>query len=91
MVDDLMTPEQRRERHRAWLASFGFSERDWARIKAHAATVTPNNIPAAIDDLDAPWRVGAAWAAERRWSSGLLLGVWQGKALLAWPHQTRRL
>lgn len=79
-----MTPEQRSERHKAWLESFGFTERDWARIKAHAEIVTPNYIPKALDDLDAPFRVGAVPAADRRWSGGDLLGVYKGKALLYW-------
>lgn len=85
-----MTPEQRRARHAAWLAAFGFSARDWARIKAHAEGVTPHHSPKALDDLDAPYRVGAVVASDRRWSSGELLGVYRGKALLAWPQPRRR-
>lgn len=80
-----MSPEQRAERHRAWLAGFGFSERDWRRMKALAEVVTDHYIPAAMDDLDAPWRVQAVPADTRRWSGGQLLGVHKGKALLCWP------
>ncbi len=44
----------RQAAHRAFLASFGFTARDWRRIKAHALSITENHMPAALDDLDAP-------------------------------------
>ena len=81
-----MTPEQRADRHRAWLKTFGFTSRDWARIKGHAMLTDVNNQPPALDDLDAPYRVGAVLAQVRRHSSGVLLGVYKGRALLAWPQ-----
>lgn len=85
-MDNLMTPEQRAERHRAWLKTFGFTDRDWQRIRVHAMLTDASNQPAALDDLDAPYRVGAVMAEKRRHSSGALLGVYRGRAILAWPQ-----
>lgn len=72
--------------HRAWLETFAFTELDWFRIKRHALTVAPNYQPAALDDLDAPYRVGACPVTTRRHASGVLLGVYEGRAILAWPQ-----
>ena len=72
--------------HRAWLADFGFTADDWARIKSHALLTTGTAEPAALDDLEAPYRVGARLVETRRWSSGVLLGVYEGRAILAWPQ-----
>lgn len=96
-MDDLMSPEERRRRHRAWLESFGFSAADWRRIRLLAEGASPNYVPAALDDLSVPWRVGATMAADRRWSAGELLGVIEAPAgrvaVLAWamtePERSR--
>lgn len=71
--------------YRKWLDAFGFTPRDWDRIRASATVLSANYCPAAIPDLDAPWRVGACWPDQRRHNSGLYIGMYEGRALLAWP------
>lgn len=70
---------------REFLRSFGFSRRDLVRIKRMAEATTSNSIPAALNDLDVPYRVGAVMPADRRHSSGEELGEWAGRTLLYWP------
>lgn len=70
--------------HALFLRSFGFSKRDVVRIKAMAETVTRNYTPAALNDLDVPYRVGACVDGEERRHSGEVLGVWAGRKLLYW-------
>lgn len=84
-----MTDAQKRERHRRWLESLGFSAEDWRRIKNLAADVTPNYCPAALDDLSVPIRVGACRPNDRTRTTGRLLGSWRGVALLYWPMTER--
>ncbi|MFN4176408.1 hypothetical protein [Phenylobacterium sp.] len=94
-MDDLITPEERRRRHAAWLDGFGFSDRDRLRIRDFAEQVTPHLNPAALDDLSVPIRVGGCMADSVRHSNGDLLGVVQtrhGKvALLYWRMGNREL
>jgi hypothetical protein len=68
----------------AFLRSFGFSKRDVLRIRAMAETATPHYTPVAMNDLDAPFRVGACIAGDERHSSGQILGLWKGRTLLWW-------
>ena len=68
-----------------FLKGFGFSRRDIVRIKAMAEATTGNSIPAALNDLDVPYRVGAVIPQDRRHSSGEDLGAWAGRTLLYWP------
>lgn len=79
-MDNLESAEQRRERHAAWVASFGFSEADKRRIRLLADEVTENFSPPALDDLSVPVRVGACPADTRRWMGGELLGVVTNRA-----------
>ena len=72
-------------RRQAFLRGFGFSRRDIVRIKALAEATTGNGIPAALNDLDVPYRVGAVMPQDRRHSSGEELGEWAGRSLLYWP------
>lgn len=72
------------EEHRAFLLGFGFSRRDIVRIKAVAEATTAHYSPAALNDLDVPFRVGACWPGEERHSSGRRLGEWAGRTLLYW-------
>lgn len=69
---------------RAFLKSFGFTRRDIRRIQAMAETVEPGFAPAALDDLDVPFRVGAIWPGQESRSSGKYLGEWKGRTLLFW-------
>jgi hypothetical protein len=70
--------------HREFVLSFGFTKRDATRIKAMAERTTSGSLPVALNDLDVPYRVGACMLGEERHSSGLVLGEWQGRALLYW-------
>lgn len=72
--------DERREFFRA----FGFSKRDLVRIRAMAETTTANYTPAALNDLDVPFRVGAVWPGSKGGSSGKVLGEWAGRTLLYW-------
>jgi hypothetical protein len=77
-----MTPER-------WLAirrHYGITDRDWARIKALTDQVTPLYVPAALDDLDAPYRVGAVRKEDRSRFSGEPIGVFNGCAILVWAR-----
>lgn len=76
--------DDRRDRHRRWLAGFGFTERDWVRIKRLAETPSAA-IGAALDDLDVPYRVATCEPGWETRFSGVLLGSWRGRPLLAWP------
>jgi hypothetical protein len=71
--------------YKKWLDAFGFTERDWDRIKHNAMVLSRYYSPPAIPDLDARWRVGACWPETRRHSGGLYIGMYEGRALLAWP------
>ena len=79
---------ERRVRHRRWLEGFGFTARDWARIKGLAETPT-DAVGQGLDDLDAPYRVVACAPGWERRFSGVLLGSWHVQALLAWPLSER--
>jgi len=70
---------------RRFLKSFGFTRRDVRRIQAMAETCSVGFEPAALDDLDVPYRVGACLPAAEGYSSGKLLGEWKGRSLLWWP------
>ena len=69
---------------RAFLLGFGFTKRDIVRIRAMAEATTINYTPAALNDLDVPFRIGAAWPGTERHSSGQVLGEWAGRTLLYW-------
>lgn len=93
-MDNLPSPEQRREQHRAWLESWGFSDEDWRRIKLHAGDVTRHLSPPALVDLSRPVRVMAVLADDRRHYGGQVLGVVNDApagrvVLLAWPMTSR--
>lgn len=83
-MDDLMSPAERRRRHQAWIASWGFTPRDLQRIKHLAEEATDTYTPDALVDLDVPVRVIAVRPDEVKRMSGTLLGVHKGRALLAW-------
>jgi hypothetical protein len=71
-------------------ADKGFTERDWRRIKALALSVTDNHMPAALDDLDAPYRVGACTPEWESRFSGRKIATFRGMVILAWPKEGRR-
>ena len=86
---DTVRPAADRLRHdrdrRAFLIGFGFTKRDIVRIKALAETAAANFTPAALNDLDVPFRIGAIWPGMERHSSSRVLGEWAGRTLLfAW-------
>lgn len=62
--------------------TMGLTRRDVARIKAMAEAVTENYTPAALADLDAPWRVCALPRGENK-GSGEVFGEWAGRVLVA--------
>ena len=72
---------------RAFLNGFGFTKRDVRRIRAmaDAASAEGRGDPAALDDLDVPYRVGCCYPGRESYSSGRLLGEWAGRTLLWWP------
>jgi hypothetical protein len=70
---------------RAFLLGFGFTKRDITRIKAMAEATTQNYAPRPLNDLDVPYRVGAAWPGTDLRTSGERLGHWSGRVLLYWP------
>lgn len=73
--------------------TFGFTRRDVARIKAQAeavAAIAGLDTPAALADLDAPWRVLAVKPAEASRFSGEPFGTWAGMTLLVWPRRPPR-
>ena len=80
----LRTGYQHAADRRAFLLGFGFTKRDIVRIRAMAETTTANYAPAALNDLDVPFRIGAAWPGTERHSSGQVLGEWKGRVLLYW-------
>lgn len=90
-MDELISPAERRRRHAAWLESFGFSDEDRRRIRELVADTNPNYSPAGLGDLSVPYRVGACMAAGARHTSGQLLGVIDGRAVLAWKLVGREL
>jgi hypothetical protein len=76
---------ERAERHKRWIAEL--SDRDWTRIRALARQVTPEYVPARLDDLDARGlAVGVAWAGAETRTSGERIGsLRDGKvAVLVW-------
>jgi hypothetical protein len=83
-MDELMTPEERAARHRAWLKSFGFTSADWAKIKAQAERVAGGASEASLNDLDAPIRVMAVRKTERHRPNGDVLGAYLDCVLLFW-------
>lgn len=69
--------QRRRERHARWIASL--SDRDWERLAVLVDQVDGASGPAALNDLDAPIRVGAAHPDEAGRFSGegpLPEGTW---------------
>lgn len=74
--------------HRQFLRSFGFTRRDIVRIK-QLAEATERDAPAALDNLDVPFRVGACMPGQEWTSSGQRLGEWAGRTLLWWPMNER--
>lgn len=66
------------------LASLGFSERDVERIKRLSEEVTELHVPAALEDLDAPFRVSVVLASDRRLYSGRMVKKIGDKVVLVW-------
>lgn len=84
LMDNLMTPEERAARHRAWLNTFGLTNADWAKIKAQAERVADGANEASLTDLDAPFRVLAVRKTERHRPNGDVLGSYEDCILLFW-------
>jgi hypothetical protein len=85
----LLSGQQADEVRRTFLKSFGFTKRDVRRIQAMAETVEHGYAPAALADLDVPYRVGACMAGEETRTSGKYLGEWAGRTLLWWEMNER--
>lgn len=66
------------------LASLGFSERDIERVKRLSEEVTELHVPAALEELDAPFRVSVVLASDRRLYSGRMVGRIGDKVVLVW-------
>lgn len=83
------TKEERRawrnERNRRWISQI--SDRDWERIDALIDQVTPHYNPAALDDLDAPIRIGVAPEQDALRYSGEVFGRMRGCVLMGWPKR----
>lgn len=77
------------EAKRQFLKSFGFTKRDVRRIQAIAEATEPGDQPAALADLDVPYRVGACMPGHEGYQSGRVLGEWAGRTLLWWPMNKR--
>ena len=60
------------------------SDRDIARIRAMALSVTPTHQPDVLDDLDAPIRVGACLPGQEAHAGALVVIPWQGRMILGW-------
>lgn len=71
-------------RQRKWIGQL--SDRDWARLMIHADEVKDGFSPAALDDLDAPFRVAACLPGDERGCSGVMFGRLRGRALVAFPR-----
>jgi hypothetical protein len=69
--------------------TFGFTRRDVARIKALAESVTDLDVPAALADLDAPYRVQALPQEMAGRSNGTPFGAWAGRVLVYWVREGR--
>jgi hypothetical protein len=67
----------------------GVGPRDVERILRFAETCGTRNHPAALNDLDCPYRVGAAQATDARSFSGTLIGHYLSRAVLWWPKYGR--
>lgn len=76
---------------RQFLKSFGFTPRDIRRIQALAEATTGGEVPAALNDLDVPFRVGACMPGMEGYSTGKVLGEWAGRALLFWEMNGREV
>ena len=77
------------EAKRQFLKSFGFTKRDVRRIQALAEATSSGAQPAALADLDVPYRVGACMPGHEGYVSGQILGEWAGRTLLWWPMNDR--
>lgn len=80
------------------LSSFGFTPRDWSRIRERADALnaeleergTVAVIPARFEDLDADWHVSVVPAeGSDRWS-GRRIGRMGACAVLIWPKEAGR-
>lgn len=74
---------------RQFLASFKFTKRDVKRIQLMAESCDGLDQPAALNDLDVPYRVGACMPGLEGRSTGQILGEWKGRMLLWWPMNER--
>jgi hypothetical protein len=70
------------------LRQFAFTRRDITRIKALAEKTTQLYTPAALDDLDVPYRVGVKLSGQGS-TSGEILGQWNGRVLIWWAMNGR--
>jgi hypothetical protein len=85
----LLSGQEHDRIHKAFLKSFGFTKRDVRRIQAMAETVEHGEAPAALADLDVPFRVGACMPGQESRSTGKYLGEWAGRTLLWWEMGER--
>lgn len=60
------------------------TDRDVARIRAMALSVTPTFRPQVLDDLDAPIRVGACLPGEEVATGAQVVIPWRGRMILGW-------
>lgn len=60
------------------------SDRDLARIRAMAESVTPDHQPPILEDLDAPIRVGACLPGQETYAGAHVIAAWRGRLILGW-------
>jgi len=80
----LLTGLKAEQVRREFLRSFGFTARDIKRIQLHAESLRGDFLPAALNDLDVPYRVGACFPGHECYTTGQILGEWAGRTLLWW-------
>lgn len=60
------------------------SDRDIARIRALALSVSDTFQPEILDDLDAPIRVGACLPGQETYAGAQVVIPWRGRIILGW-------
>jgi hypothetical protein len=65
------------------------TDRDIARIKAMALSLSDDYQPPVLDDLDAPVRVGVCRPGEEAYTGAHIAVPWRGRIILGWKLGTR--
>lgn len=70
--------------------ALGIGMRDFERILRHVETYTRKLQPAALEDLECAYRVGACMAGDEWLFNGTRIGQHKGRTVLYWPKGERR-